>query len=441
MILPDVHEVRLENGFRALLVERHSLPVVASTIWYRVGSRDERTGETGLSHFLEHMMFKGTDRYAKGEIDQLTSLMGGSNNAFTDNDVTGYYFSLASDRWETALEIEANRMRGCLLHEEEFLAEKNVVLEELAMGEDDPWRSLYQATDSVAFQVHPYHHPVIGWKEDVERVSVATMHAYYERNYGPDRSFLVVVGDIDLGRTEARIRELFGGIEPTGSERADVLSEPEPQGERRATIRCSGETTRMAVAACTCRMGEDDDLTLDVLSNVLTSGKSSRLHKAMILDRQLVTDVSTHNEPRLDPGVFWFTFELCPDVLPATVEESLATELQRIADDGLTDDEIRRSRTLIESALMFEEETALDLAMRIGRWEAQCQGGYLQLNDVEARYRAVDSAAAQDVITRHLKPATWNVVHSLPQPNGVAPNGVAADGVAADGVAAEGGTA
>ena len=138
MILPAVHEVRLDNGFRALLVERHSLPVVASTIWYRVGSKDERTGETGLSHFLEHMMFKGTDRYAKGEIDQLTSLMGGSNNAFTDNDVTGYYFSLASDRWETALEIEANRMRGCVLDEEEFLAEKNVVLEELAMGEDDP---------------------------------------------------------------------------------------------------------------------------------------------------------------------------------------------------------------------------------------------------------------------------------------------------------------
>ena len=123
-------------------------------VWYQVGSKDERTGETGLSHFLEHMMFKGTDRYAKGEIDLLTAKMGGSNNAFTDHDNTAYYFALASDRWETAFEIEADRMRHCLLDPAEFAAEKQVVLEELAMGEDDPWRALFQATEALTFQVH-----------------------------------------------------------------------------------------------------------------------------------------------------------------------------------------------------------------------------------------------------------------------------------------------
>ncbi len=168
-MLPDVEVVELDNGFRALLVERGPLPVVASVCWYQVGSRDERTGETGLSHFLEHMMFKGTDKFGKGQIDLQTSKMGGSNNAFTDSDSTAYYFSLASDRWETALEIEASRMRGCLLDPGEFQSEKSVVLEELAMGEDEPWRPLYQVAESAMFQVHPYHHPVIGSNESIYR--------------------------------------------------------------------------------------------------------------------------------------------------------------------------------------------------------------------------------------------------------------------------------
>ncbi|MBZ0152012.1 MAG: insulinase family protein, partial [Planctomycetes bacterium] len=206
-MLPDVEVVELDNGFKALLVERGPLPVVASVLWYRVGARDERTAETGVSHFLEHMMFKGTDRFAKGQIDLQTSKMGGSNNAFTDNDSTAYYFSLAADRWETALEIEASRMRSCLLDPAEFASEKNVVLEELAMGEDDPWRPLYQATESMLFQVHPYHHPVIGYREDLERLSARQMRDYYARHYGPNRAFLVVVGAIDRARTAQRIRE------------------------------------------------------------------------------------------------------------------------------------------------------------------------------------------------------------------------------------------
>ena len=252
-MLPNVHEVSLANGFRALLVERRALPVVASTIWYTVGSRDERTAETGLSHFLEHMMFKGTDRYGKGEIDLATSLMGGSNNAFTDHDLTAYYFSLAADRWKTALEIEASRMRGCLLDEPEFVAEKSVVLEELAMGEDDPWNSLHQATEAMVFQVHSYHHPIIGWKADLERLKVEGMRDYYRRNYGPDRAFLVVVGDIDIAKTETRIRELFEGIEPTGVARASVLdARPDRPPEWRSRSARARWASRMTSTSTSC---------------------------------------------------------------------------------------------------------------------------------------------------------------------------------------------
>ena len=230
-----VHEVELDNGFRALLVERHNLPVVATSLWYGVGARDEHTGESGLSHFLEHMMFKGTSRFAKGEIDLLTSKMGGANNAFTDHDNTVYHFSLPAEKWETALEIEADRMRGCALDPDEFTAEKSVVLEELAMGLDDPWQSLFQSVETLAYQRHPYHRPVIGWREELERVSAAEMRDYYERHYGANRAFFVIAGAIDAQRTEARLQELFGS-QPSATERGPVVAEPTFEGERRAVV-------------------------------------------------------------------------------------------------------------------------------------------------------------------------------------------------------------
>jgi zinc protease len=414
-MLPAVHEVHLDNGFRALLVARRTLPVVASMLWYQVGSRDEIAGETGLSHFLEHMMFKGTDKYKKGEIDLLTGRMGGSNNAFTDNDVTAYYFSLAADRWETALEIEASRMRGCLLDEEEFTAEKQVVLEELAMGEDEPWRSLYQATESLLFQVHPYHHPIIGWRGDLERLSVDTMRDYYRRNYGPDRGFLVVLGAIDVPRTKARVQELFGPIAPTGKPRREVLDEPPPRGERRSVIRFPGQITRMAVAFRTCRMGEDDDFVLDVVSTVLGSGKSSRLYKRLVLEEELVTDVWVMNETRKDPGVFWITAELREKIHPEKVEAVLREEIGKIIQHGVTATELKRARTQLRSGFLFEDETVLDAAMKIGRFEAMSTKGYRQLADVPAVFDGVSNAGLKQVAARYFHDDAWNVVWSMPR--------------------------
>ncbi len=413
-MLPEVHEVHLDNGFCVLLVKRHTLPVVAAMVWYAVGSRDEVAGETGLSHFLEHMMFKGTNKYAKGEIDLLTSRMGGSNNAFTDNDVTAYYFSMAADRWEAALEIEASRMRGCLLDDEEFTAEKQVVLEELAMGEDDPWRSLYQAAESLIFQVHPYHHPVIGWRGDLERLPVQTMRDYYRRNYGPDRAFMVVLGDIDLARTESRVRELFGPIEPTGQLRREVLAEPDARGERRCVIRFPGQISRMAVAFRTCPMGVEDDFVLDVLCTVLGSGKSSRFHKRLVLEEELVTDVGVMNETRLDPGVFWITVELREHVEPTKVEAVLREEIHKIIDKGAGSAELKRARAQLRSSFLFEEETVLDAAMKIGRFQALSVKGYGQLADVLDVFDAVTNPRLKAAAKRYLDTDTWNVVWSMP---------------------------
>lgn len=408
------HEVVLDNGFRALLVERPGLPVVASTLWYRVGSRDERTGQTGCSHLLEHMMFKGTDRYAKGEIDRLTSRMGGSNNAFTDNDTTAYWFALASDRWEAALEIEADRMVGCAFEPDEFAAEKNVVLEELAMYDDDPWNRMWVAGEATAFQVHPYHHPIIGWKEDLERLPVEGLRGYYERHYGPDRSFLVIVGAFERDRTEARIRELFGGLRPAGA-RETVLAEPVPRGQRRLSVRIPGQTVRLAMAVPTCRAGTVKDFGLDVFANALAGGRSSRLFQDLVIERELATGVSAHNEARLDPGLLWILVELRPGADLRQVEELVHRHLADIGKSGLRPGEFRRARAQLLSQWTFEEETVLDVAQRIGRFESVVADGYQMIDRVPELYEAVDNKLVRDLVHEFARPDRFTVVEGVPE--------------------------
>lgn len=414
-MLPKVRRVDLSNGFRALLVERSTLPIVSSMIWYSVGSRDEKSGETGLSHFLEHMMFKGTDAYGKGVIDQLTGKMGGSNNAFTDNDVTAYYFSLAADRWETALEIEASRMVNCLLDEAEFTSEKSVVLEELAMGEDDPWQSLYQHVESLLFQVHPYHHPVIGWKEDLQQLSVDTMRSYYQRHYGPDRAFLVAVGNFDGKRIASRVEEIFGQLPPSTEARQGVLREPNQRGQRRAVIHGPYSVVRMALAFKTCSMGDLDDFVLDVIAHALGSTRSSRLYRRLVLDEQQVTYVNAINEPRFDPGIFWIVLELREGADPAAVESMVREEISELCRRGVRAVDLRRIRVQLRSSFLFEDETVLDVAMKIGRFEALTVAGYPLLEKVLQTYDDIGSRQIVEVAKRYLGPVNSTVVWSVPE--------------------------
>lgn len=412
-MLPDVDVVELDNGFRALLVERGPLPVVATVCWYQVGSRDERTGETGLSHFLEHMMFKGTDRFGKGQIDLQTSKMGGSNNAFTDTDSTAYYFSLAADRWETALEIEASRMRGCLLDPVEFQSEKSVVLEELAMGEDEPWRPLYQTVESTMYQAHPYHHPVIGYREELERLGVEQMRAYYHRNYGPNRAFLVVVGAIDKQRTARRIEELFGDL-PRAEERAVAIQEPDPPGERRVTMRTPHSVTRLCIGFPTCRMGDRDDYALDLIAHDLGNSKNSRLYRRLVLQDRTVGDISVMNETRQDPGGLFILAELHPGASRDKVEAAIREEVARQVAEGVAARDLDRIRTQIRASFLFQDETVLDMAMKLARFEAGTSGGYRTLAEVLPTYDSMTRRELRDVAKKYLDFDRATVVWAVP---------------------------
>src|SRR5436190_19588429 len=233
----DVLRRVLPNGLTALVEPRHTAPVVTVMMWYRVGSRDEVPGQTGIAHFIEHLMFKGTPTLAKGEIDRLTMQAGGSNNAFTGPDTTAYVFSLPADHWQVALRIEADRMRNSRFVPGEFEAERQVVMEERRGGEDDPAVHLHEQVNGITFLAHPYRNPVIGWMSDLKRLSRDQVLSFYESHYVPANATCVIVGDIDPAAAVGEARRAFDGIPRLPAPPRSRPQEPPQSGERRVTMR------------------------------------------------------------------------------------------------------------------------------------------------------------------------------------------------------------
>ncbi|HMO56548.1 MAG TPA: pitrilysin family protein, partial [Roseiflexaceae bacterium] len=239
---------RLSNGMLVLLREVHTAPVASCWVWYNVGSRNEGPGTTGISHWVEHMLFKGTPTLPKGSLDRLIPRNGGVFNAFTSNDFTAYYETLPADRIELALEIEADRMVNTIFDIDEVESERTVILAEREGAENEPDFWLNEAVMAAAYQIHPYRHEVIGWKHDLLSMTRDDLYRHYQRYYRPNNAVLVVVGDIDSEHLLAVIERLFGTL-PMGEPPAPVTAvEPEQQGERRVTIRRPGPAQYVQIA-------------------------------------------------------------------------------------------------------------------------------------------------------------------------------------------------
>ena len=364
-------ERRLSNGMQVLLAERHTAPVVAVLLFYRVGTRNESEREAGVCHLLEHMMFKGTRRFGKGEIDLVTTLLGGSNNAFTTADHTAYWFEFASDRWEKALEMEADRMRGLLLDPQEFEAEKAVVLEELAMGEDDPWRSLSREVQLALFPRHPYGRPVIGFADTLSALRIEDLRAFYERYYHPGNATLVLCGDFKSRTAMQRIKKHFGGIDagPPADE-ADPFIPPivEPKAEKRITTRWDDRARRLCMVWPTTTVGTDEDYALDLITVLLTSGRMSRLHRRLVLEEGLAVSISSSNDTRIAGGAWWIFAEGASGVDPLALELAIDEELERLRTELVPARELTRARAILAASEAYESETATDLAESLGEF-------------------------------------------------------------------------
>jgi len=413
-----ITEHRLGNGLTVLLAERHSDPVVAVMLWYRVGSRDEEEREAGVSHFLEHMMFKGSRRFGKGEIDRVTTALGGSNNAFTSSDHTAYWFEFASDRWEKALEIEADRMRHLLLDPAEFEAEKKVVLEELSMGDDDPWRTLSREVQLAVFRRHPYRRPVIGFTDSLKKLSAADMRDYYARFYRPEKAVLVVCGDFEPPRALASVRRHFGSIRapvPVPGRTAAPFrpSIDAPTGEQRLEVRWDDEGRRLCVAWPTVPVGTEDDWTLDLASLVLAGGKLSRLFRRLVVDERIATSVSCHNDTRVEGGVFWVFAEAAQGTEPSVLERALAREIDRLATRDVPAAELARAKRLVVAGEAHDSETVSDLAEDLGEFAADAR--WQLALEAPARVIRVDARAVRECVARLLRPERRVVGWCLPR--------------------------
>ncbi len=391
-----IEEYRLEaNGLTVLLMPQTAAPVVTFMVTYRVGSRNERAGLTGATHLLEHLMFKGTERYNKDAgtaIFPTLQRVGAVVNATTWLDRTNYYELLPKAHLALAVEVEADRMRNARVRDEDLASERTVVLNELDRGENDPTRKLLQALHATAFFAHPYGHPTIGWRSDVEQVSAAGLRHFYDTYYWPDNATASVIGDFDRAEALALVEQHFGAIPaaPNPFEH-NVTAEPPQTGERRVTVRQAGQLGAVMLGFKSVAALDAEADAIDLLAVALGTGKSSRLYRRLT-DRGLTTRAWAY-APRLrDPGLFIVYGALAPDVTHAEVEAALWETLRAVADDGLTEAELERARNQLIAQEAFGRDGPYAIAAQLN--EAIAAGDWTLYTDYLDR---IEQVTADDV--------------------------------------------
>jgi len=355
---------RLDNGLSVCLVRHALAPLVTSALWYRVGTRDETAAHGGIAHFLEHMMFKGSEHYGPGEIDHRTQALGGSNNAFTSHDTTAYYFSFASDRWQEALRIEADRMAGLRLEPQQVASERQVIVEEIGMYQDDPWDALEVAVHDALYLDHPYGRPVLGTPETLAAIGADELRAFHRRQYRPDNAVLVVAGDIGEDALAA-VDAAFGSARPVGATRAPMPAATLPPGLRRLERR-HGEVGRMLMALAAVPADHPDHAALRLLVTLLAGGRASRLQRALVDDGQICLMVTSDVQDTAGPGCVTLGLELLPGTTPAAAETALFTELERARREPFAEDEIERAKHIVLADWVFGHERVHQVALSAG---------------------------------------------------------------------------
>ena len=367
-----VTEATLDNGLRILVLEDHRSPIATIQTWYKVGSRDEIPGATGLAHFLEHMMFKGTPTYGKGQFAQVVEENGGQDNAFTTQDVTSYYVNIAADRVNLVLGVEADRMRNLLLEASEIDSERQVVAEERrTRTEDDPDGYLSEEFLAVAYKAHPYGWPVIGWMSDILRINPLELRAFYHRYYLPNNALLVVAGDVDTARVLARVRETFGKILRGPAPPLMDSVEPPQLGERRVQVyKSDARAPIVYIGYHVPNYASPDAPALELLSTILQEGRASRLYRRLVYERRIALNVGgDYAYLSHDPNLFWFSGTPLPGQTPAALEQAIMDEIVRVQNEPVPDEELERAKNQIEAAFVWRQDSIYSRAAGLARFE------------------------------------------------------------------------
>ncbi|MCX7622300.1 MAG: insulinase family protein, partial [Thermomicrobium sp.] len=379
-----VLETRLANGLTVLVQPMRQVPVVSCWIWYRVGSRNEPPGSTGLSHWVEHMLFKGTPRFPPGSIFRQVNRWGGTLNGFTWLDYTAYFETLPTPGWQLALEIEADRMVAATFDPAEVERERTVILAERSGSENQPGTYLREEVVAAAFRAHPYGHPVIGYREDLEQISRDDLYRHYRTYYQPGNAVLVICGDVDPEEALRAVERRFGDIPAAREIPLLRVREPEQWGERRVTVRRPAPTAQLLVAWRVPEATHPDVPALVVLDAVLSGGKpvafggggmgrSSRLYRALVAPG-LCTAAASSMSLTLDPFLFTVSATLTPRAEPAEVERIVDEVIRRLWEEAVSDEELARAKRQLAVQFAAANESAQSRAALLGSLAMVCPG-------------------------------------------------------------------
>jgi len=370
-----VHETTLDNGLKVIVKEDHRAPVVVSQIWYKVGASYEYDGITGVSHVLEHMMFKGTPKHANGEFSRIIAEHGGRENAFTAYDYTAYFQQLERSRLAISFELEADRMRHLTLPPEEFQKEREVVIEERRLRtEDNPQSLTWEQFNAAAYQLSPYHNPIIGWMDDLKNLNVADLRQWYATWYAPNNATLVVVGDVEPAAVFALAEQHFGPLKPSTITPPKPRTEPAQLGERRVVVKAPAELPYIIMGYKTPVLKTTDAewkvYALDVLAGVLDGGDSARFARELVRGKQIAAGISADYDlsARLD-SLFTFSGTPAQGHTVRDLEKAFYGQIERLKREPISAEELSRIKAQVTASKVYELDSVFYQAMQIGQME------------------------------------------------------------------------
>ena len=416
--MSDVTKHTLQNGMTILLKEEHSAPIITWIVMYRIGSRNERTGQTGISHWVEHMMFKGTDRYPAGELDDLIDQVGGQWNAFTNFDYTGYYEKLPADKIDIALDLEADRMANARFDRDEVESERTVIISERGMYENQPMFWLSEEVQAAAFRVHGYHHEIIGDMADLQTMTRDDLYEHYKTYYTPNNAIGVCVGAFDTDEMLAKIREFFEPIKPGPEPRYFSRQEPPQRGERRVQVVRPSNTAFVEIAYHAPPYTHQDWFPLKVLDAVLSGpgggigNKTSRLYRALV-QNDLAVQVSGGLSQSVDPYLYATTLVVRDGQTPEDCETAFDEVLEDVLANGITQDELNRAKKQIRAAFAYQTERSSSQAFAYAR--AESFDSYKWVESYPDKVQAVTLGDVHDVARRYLRRSNRVVGHLIPR--------------------------
>lgn len=366
-----VTEHTYKNGLKLIVSEDHKAPLAVFQVWYRVGSRNEDSAYAGISHMLEHMMFKGTKKYGPSEFARIIQREGGTPNAYTSMDHTTYFEILASDRLPVAAQLEADRMQNLLLDPGQFASERDVVREERRMRfDDDPQTALYEEVIAAAFTAHPYHWPVIGWASTIDDYSVQALRKHYEEYYSPDNAFIIIAGDVTPETAIEMIGRYFGDIKPRPRFTRPIPYEPAQHGERRVYLKKEAELPFLLSVYHVPDLPDADSYALEVLSSILSSGKSSRLYSSLVYEKHIALEAFAGYTPTdLSPFVFSTGGTPAAGHTAGELEAAINAEIDKLKAAQPGDFELQKAKNQIEASFIMGQDSLSFQAQILGNFE------------------------------------------------------------------------